>query len=205
MRSIFLCGVIAVVGAANAAGQTTSKPTVDPKFPAEASNIIYGDKIPVIVQVDANGKVTKAITLGPHVPCSNPNDKIATAIGNAAVEAAKATAFDPVLKDGKPTEVAFMITYDLPSTERVLRDDKNGPKDAREMPKPDFPQSARQRNIQGGAAVSVLIDQSGKILSAAPRSGPEELIPAAIRAACNSKFNPRPEKLLTILRYVWKI
>ena len=82
-----------------------------PVFPAEAKEYIYGDDIKVLIKVDKTGKVNDASTYGPLMPCSNRKDPAIKSIRAAAIEAAKATVLEPVLKDGKPSETELIAGW----------------------------------------------------------------------------------------------
>jgi TonB family protein len=58
------------------------------------------------------------------------------------------------------------------------------------LPKPPYPQLAKQIRLQGTVVIQVLIDESGKVLSAKPVSGHPMLIPEAQRAAMQARFSP---------------
>lgn len=77
---------------------------------------------------------------------------------------------------------------------------------ATSLPKPPYPPAAQKLNIQGTVTVQVLIDESGKVVSAKATSGHPLLRTAAERAAMNAKFTPTllskvPVKVTGIIRY----
>ena len=61
---------------------------------------------------------------------------------------------------------------------------------AKDLPKPNYPAVARAANIQGKVDVQVLIDETGKVISAKAVNGPPMLQDAAERAARNARFSP---------------
>ncbi len=63
---------------------------------------------------------------------------------------------------------------------------------ATSLPKPEYPDSARQARVEGEIKVKVLIDESGKVLSATAGEGPEDrsLRIAAESAALKATFSP---------------
>src|SRR5688572_13014997 len=111
MRIIYPDGVKAIVA-----------PT--PKFPADASNIIYGNEVRVLVDVDSQGKVKGAVAYGPLVPCSNLSDPVGKAVRDAALDAAKATVFEPILKDGQAVKERVSIGYGLRQTRSPLNEEE---------------------------------------------------------------------------------
>jgi TonB family protein len=58
------------------------------------------------------------------------------------------------------------------------------------LPKPAYPQIAKQAGAQGPVNVQVLIDETGKVISAKPISGHPLLMHAAQQAAFGARFSP---------------
>ncbi len=78
--------------------------------------------------------------------------------------------------------------------------------DALFLPKPPYPPLAKQMGIQGRVSVQVLIDESGKVISARAVSGSAALVTAAQRAAFEARFSPtrlndQPVKVSGIITY----
>lgn len=74
------------------------------------------------------------------------------------------------------------------------------------LPKPPYPQLALTARITGVVAVQVLIDESGKVLSAQAISGHPLLRPAAAQAARQALFSPtilgdQPVKVSGVITY----
>ncbi len=61
---------------------------------------------------------------------------------------------------------------------------------ASHLPKPAYPQAAIVMNAQGKVDVQVLIDESGKVISAKAISGHPLLKDAAVRSAWSARFTP---------------
>lgn len=183
-----------------------------PTFPAESQKLIYGDEVRVLVAVDEQGKVKGALAYGPLAPCGNVSDPVVEAVRNAALDAAKATTFEPIRKDGKPVEERISIGYSLRGN-RPLNDEERkvisiGIANARakEIPKVEYPESARATGLRGGISVFVLIDEAGKAISAASFSGQPQFAAAGVKAACGAQFPPatlknEPAKMLGILAF----
>jgi protein TonB len=77
---------------------------------------------------------------------------------------------------------------------------------ATSLPKPLYPLIAKQARVQGKVAVQILIDETGKVLSAKVVSGPPLLIVEAQRAAMQARFEPtrlsgQPVKVSGIITY----
>jgi len=58
------------------------------------------------------------------------------------------------------------------------------------LPKPPYPPIARTAGVQGVVSVQVVIDESGRVISAKAVSGNPLLVPAAQQAAMRAKFSP---------------
>jgi protein TonB len=74
------------------------------------------------------------------------------------------------------------------------------------LPKPPYPTMAKQIRLQGTVTVQVLIDESGKVLSAKAISGHPLLIPESQRAAMQARFsattvNGQPVKVSGVITY----
>ncbi len=73
---------------------------------------------------------------------------------------------------------------------------------------PTFPKEMLGKNIEGAVLVEVLVDESGKVISAKGTRGPVEFYPAAEKAASASKFRVsilagKPVKMSGVLRYTF--
>jgi protein TonB len=77
---------------------------------------------------------------------------------------------------------------------------------ATHLPPPPYPPIARAGKISGMVNVRVLLDESGKVISAQATSGPPLLREAAVRAAYQARFSPtklsnEPVKATGIITY----
>jgi protein TonB len=78
--------------------------------------------------------------------------------------------------------------------------------EALSLPKPPYPPLARQIRIQGSVSVQVLIDETGRVISAKSISGHPTLTAAAQRAAMEARFSPtmlgeQPVKVSGVIIY----
>lgn len=78
--------------------------------------------------------------------------------------------------------------------------------EAIELPKPPYPQLAKIHHIEGAVSVQVLIDESGKVVSAHALSGNAFLTTEAVRAAYRARFSPtklgdQPVKVSGVITY----
>jgi TonB family protein len=74
------------------------------------------------------------------------------------------------------------------------------------LPKPPYPPMAKQMKIQGAVSVQVLIDESGKVVSAKAVSGSAALVHVAEEAALRARFSPtklgdQPVKVSGVITY----
>jgi TonB family protein len=58
------------------------------------------------------------------------------------------------------------------------------------LPKPPYPPIAKAIRVQGVVSVQVLIDETGKVVSAKAISGNPMLLSEAVRAANQARFSP---------------
>ena len=74
------------------------------------------------------------------------------------------------------------------------------------LPKPNYPAMAKQIHVQGSVNVQVVIDETGKVISAKAVSGHPLLVPDCVRAATSARFTPtmlngQPVKLSGVIVY----
>ena len=88
------------------------------------------------------------------------------------------------------SEIAFKLTRLFPPVSHAPQSlgVVNGL--AQSLPKPNYPAAALAVNIQGKVDVQVLIDESGRVVSAKAISGNGMLRQAAEQAARNARFSP---------------
>jgi len=93
-----------------------------------------------------------------------------------------------------------------PQTPAVIRISEILNSKALDLPKPGYPQMAKIARVQGKVLVQVLIDESGKVISAKAVSGPPLLVVDSQRAALQAKFSPtkingQPVKVSGVITY----
>jgi TonB family protein len=59
-----------------------------------------------------------------------------------------------------------------------------------DLPKPKYPAEAKKNQFTGQVQVKVLVDETGKVISAEAEFGPEPLLAAAVEAAKRARFKP---------------
>jgi protein TonB len=107
----------------------------------------------------------------------------------------------PVIEIGAPPKLE-PIQKPVPRviSKRVINSE------ALSLPKPPYPALARQIKVQGAVSVQVLIDETGRVVSAKSISGHPMLIAAAQRAALEARFSPtllgeQPVKVSGVIVY----
>jgi len=78
------------------------------------------------------------------------------------------------------------------------------------LPQPAYPPLAKQMRIQGRVSVQVLIDESGRVVSASALDGHTFLVGAAQKAALQARFSPtklsdQPVKVSGVITYDFKL
>ena len=74
------------------------------------------------------------------------------------------------------------------------------------LPSPMYPDAARRARMQGVVSVDVVLDETGKVISANASNGPAMLRDAAVQAALKARFSPtklsgQPVKVSGVINY----
>lgn len=77
------------------------------------------------------------------------------------------------------------------------------------MPEPEYPWLAELLNVSGDVAIDVVIDETGKVISAKAVNGHKLLTLAAIQAAYKARFTPtllsgQPVKVKGLITYKFR-
>ena len=110
---------------------------------------------------------------------------------------------------GNPTVVRGMETpppVPVPPVKKIIRVSNVLNSQALSLPKPPYPPLAKQLHIQGVISVQVLIDETGKVISAKALSGSPFLTVEAQKAAYQARFSPtligdQPVKVSGVITY----
>jgi protein TonB len=78
------------------------------------------------------------------------------------------------------------------------------------LPAPVYPDAAKRMRLQGLIVVEVVIDETGKVISAKAQGGPAALREAAVQAAMRARFSPtklsgQPVKVSGIINYKFSL
>jgi len=140
---------------------------------------------PNVVPEEISAEVFKGVALPPG-PKTRSNDKLGAdgvgRLGNGGEV--------PLTK--QPTEI---LPDELPPTPtptpvKIVKSTTIVNSLATYLPKPNYPPMAKNIHVQGSVNVQVLIDESGKVISAKALSGHPLLIAESVRAATNARFSP---------------
>ncbi len=202
-----------------------------PMMPAIAiEKGVYG-RISLLMSVDKNGKAKSLEYYGPDNVCMQIRDEAVTALQMEAIVASQNATYQPATHNGKPVKSTVWVYYefveprrnpDLAVAERPISLEdavaenlapKSGVVDggllnskAKNLPKPIYPQEARQTRETGTATVEVLINEKGEVYSAEAGAGLAIFKSHARLAACNARFSPflingEPVKVVGYLKY----
>jgi TonB family protein len=178
--------------AASAANNTTNA-TLDPKTTA------------VVPKTSANSNNSGSTQkTAPTLPSSLPNatDK-STALGTVELTGVRASS------NVEATTVNIESEPPPPFTPRpVLKPVSGGVLNgvALSLPSPSYPESARRLRTAGVVTVEVVVDETGKVISAVATAGPALLREVAVQAALRARFTPtklsgQPVKVSGIINY----
>jgi len=78
------------------------------------------------------------------------------------------------------------------------------------LPTPLYPEAAKRMRTQGVVSVDVILDETGKVVSATASSGPSPLRDAAVQAALKARFSPtklsgQPVKVSGVINYKFSL
>jgi protein TonB len=147
-------------------------------------------------------------TLAHNVPPANPNsvrgpinaDPISAEPGNRGGTGTGNTPVVNIPDDPPPAPDPKPVVPKVVRVSHVLNSK------ALKLPKPNYPLMARNIRLQGTVSVQVLIDESGKVISAKAVSGHPLLVPEAQKAAMQAVFSPtiisdQPVKVSGVITY----
>ncbi|MCA1607213.1 MAG: energy transducer TonB, partial [Acidobacteria bacterium] len=78
------------------------------------------------------------------------------------------------------------------------------------LPSPGYPDAARRLRMNGLVSVEVVVDETGKVISAVATSGPAVLRDGAVHAALRARFSPtklsgQPVKVTGVINYKFSL
>jgi TonB family protein len=173
---------------------TSAATTPQPAAPAPAT--------PVKPETKPAGKTNaKKAAVAPELPsASNSATKLASAPVDVKVQAMSTNQSLPVISIDEPPPSPGPKPILKPVSGGVL----NGT--AVTLPPPIYPEAAKRMRTQGVVQVDVILDETGKVVSANASSGPGILRDAAVQAALKARFSPtklsgQPVKVAGVINY----
>ena len=170
---------------AQPAAANTAKPVVDPKANSTAANANKARNSATTDLPTASNAATKLAATPVDVKSPVVSSNQSAPMVNLDSEPPPSPGPRPILK---------------PISGGVL----NGT--AISLPAPLYPESAKRMRTQGIVAVEVVLDETGKVISANAASGPAALRDAAVQAALKARFSPtklsgQPVKVSGVINY----
>jgi TonB family protein len=181
----------------------TSTPPQGPPASVPANTVAGAnvDNKTVPKSTNSNGNSNSSQKVSPTLPNAVPvSDKLS---GAGSVELASVSAnsnAQPIVKlDSEPPPPA-----PRPILKPVSGGVLNGT--ALSLPPPMYPEAARRLRMSGVVSVDVIVDETGKVLSAVATSGPLGLRDVAVQAALRARFSPtklsgQPVKVSGLINY----
>jgi TonB family protein len=100
------------------------------------------------------------------------------------------TQSQPETKQTTPTTTQPKSNVDTSADEYAPADKGILNSQAIDLPKPIYPAEAKKNHVTGQVQVKVVVDETGKVISAEAQFGPEPLLAAAVEAAKRARFKP---------------
>ena len=158
-------------------------------LPAPASNVAVANSetksAPLVAKSSGNNNAASSQRNSPALPSSvNTTDKL-NGLESVEVAQSSANVQAPVVQlDSEPPPPPGPRPILKPVSGGVL----NGK--AINLPAPSYPEAARRLRVAGLVAVEVVVDETGKVISAQATSGPAILRDVAVQAALRARFSP---------------
>lgn len=185
--------------------QPVSQPAVTPAAP---QNVAANNPAPANLQPKGsevpkpsgnNANAQKGVVSLPHA--SNVGEKPGTPVELANTRTGSNTQGPIVNLDSEPPPVA-------PAPRPILKPVSGGVLNgtAITLPPPAYPEAARRMRMSGLVTVEVIVDETGKVISAVATSGPSLLKDVAVQAALRARFSStklsgQPVKVSGVINY----
>jgi protein TonB len=162
-----------------------------------------------------NNPPEKIGTVASPVPPARSDSRVGSYNGDPVLPSNSGRSNGTGEGDGRPNVVIAdppppPPTPPQPPKDRVVRVSRVLNSEALSLPKPRYPALALQIHLEGVVNVQVLIDETGKVVSAKAVSGHPMLVPDAVRAANQARFSPtiindQPVKVSGVISYNFKL
>ncbi len=179
-----------------------SPPAVTPSQPAAANSVARNSesKSPVTSSGNKSGSQAAA---APSIP------KATDRVNDISPAEVKAT---PGSSDVGDQKVVMESEPPTPTPKPILKPVSGGVLNgtAVSLPTPNYPDPAKRMRISGIVTVSVVVDETGKVIAAEATSGPIQLRDAATQAALRARFSPtklsgQPVKVSGLINYKFSL
>lgn len=187
--------------------QPAAQPVVQSPAPQNSSSAVPANNV-AGANLEAKSEAKPAATnnssqkTSPSLPGSMLNADKLNGLGSVEASSARTTASVrvPVVNLGSEPPPPAPRPILKPVSGGVL----NGT--AISLPTPTYPEAARRLRMAGLVSVDVVVDESGKVISAVATSGPAVLREVAVQAALRARFSPtklsgQPVKVSGLIHY----
>jgi TonB family protein len=170
-----------------------------------AAPVSADNKTVVASQNSVNNNSVNAVKSAPSLPVAMSADKLKSAgsleLANNHVDAGTQPLSVKLDSDPPPVAPKPMLR---PVSGGVL----NGT--AVNLPPPTYPEAAKRMRVAGVVTVQVIVDETGKVISAEATTGPPSLRDVAVQAALRARFSPtklsgQPVKVSGLINYKFSL
>lgn len=181
-----------------------TQPTSLPSVPAGNVAVVNSEtkNTPLVAKPTVNNNSSSSQKTSPALPGSvNATDKV-SGLGTVEVGSERANA------NLKAPVVQLESEPPPPAPRPILKPVSGGVLNgtAISLPSPSYPETARRLRMVGVVTVEVVVDETGKVISAVAGSGPAVLRDVAVHAAMRAQFSPtklsgQPVKVSGVINY----
>jgi protein TonB len=165
---------------------------------------------PVVTKPANNSNGTSKVQ--PNVPKPGP-DLPVSAVALDKVNLSNSTEAKTVSTAVESKAPQVVLDSEPPPTPRTILKPISGGVlngSALSLPAPYYPDAAKRMRVAGVVIVEVVIDETGKVISAKATSGPATLREAAVQAALRARFSPtklsgQPVKVSGVINYKFSL
>ena len=175
--------------------------TPQPVAPAPAATNANASPKPLVEPKGGNKRDKKTTTTAPNLPAATTSgDRLTSGPVEMETPVFSPDSQIPLVKLEEPPPSLGPKPILKPVSGGVL----NGT--AIQLPQPVYPEAAKRMRSSGTVVVEVILDESGKVVSANATSGPTILRDAAVQAALKARFSPtklsgQPVKVSGVINY----
>ena len=169
--------------------------TTSSSAPAKTDNTSQPSKPPAVSNAN---EVKSSPVINTAPPRAGNESKLVAALPPPASSPVKGTGavVQPLVGDVhlSATDASKKVTVDgdPPAPRPLLKPISGGVLNGKalSLPAPTYPETARRMHVSGLVEVEVIVDETGKVISAKALSGPNSLRDVAVQAAYRARFTP---------------